>query len=67
MAMRAGYLARLATGNGGYLDGDTGRLMDINGLSMGIGLSVLGVRTDYSFVPYGDLGNTHRVSFTSEF
>lgn len=37
------------------------------GLSGGFGVKILSLTLDYAFVPYGDLGNTHRVSFTARF
>jgi outer membrane protein OmpA-like peptidoglycan-associated protein len=33
----------------------------INGLTGGIGLSLSGLTLDYAFVPYGELGLTHRI------
>ena len=41
--------------------------LESNGLGMGLGIRILGVQTDYSFVPYGELGNTYRFSLTSKF
>jgi hypothetical protein len=38
---------------------DTGGL---NGVSVGLGFSYRGYAFDYAFVPYGDLGNTQRIS-----
>jgi len=38
-----------------------------SGFGGGLGLRVLNFSTDYAFVPYGDLGNTHRVSFSVRF
>lgn len=39
----------------------------VAGLSAGLGLTWYHVRIDYAFVPYGDLGTTHRVSLGYEF
>ena len=43
---------------------DTGGL---NGISAGVGFTYLGYCIDYAFVPYGDLGNTQRISFSVKF
>jgi hypothetical protein len=34
----------------------------LSGLTVGVGFALKGFRVDYAFVPYGDLGNNHRVS-----
>ncbi|MHB9154832.1 MAG: PorV/PorQ family protein [Endomicrobiales bacterium] len=52
VAGRAGYTTRAK---------ETGGL---NGISAGFGVSYLNYTVDYAFVPYGDLGNTHRISFS---
>jgi len=50
---------------GGY---HTGEGFDFpSGLSAGLGYDSADYQVDYAFVPYGDLGNTHRVSFTVRF
>lgn len=50
---------------GGYR---TGTRFDFpSGLSAGFGYDSSGYQVDYAFVPYGDLGGTHRVSFTVRF
>ncbi|MGB9596815.1 MAG: PorV/PorQ family protein [Candidatus Poribacteria bacterium] len=50
---------------GGYR---TGTGFDFpSGLSVGFGYDSSGYQIDYAFVPYGDLGGTHRVSFTVRF
>ena len=43
---------------------DTG---GVNGISAGFGFSYLCYSIDYAFVPYGDLGNTHRISLSITF
>jgi len=43
---------------------DTGGL---NGISAGIGFVYLNYGIDYAFVPYGDLGNTQRISLSAKF
>jgi long-subunit fatty acid transport protein len=57
-------------GNGISLRGGyrTGRGSSFpSGLSAGIGYDSKDYQVDYAIVPYGDLGNTHRVSFTIRF
>jgi hypothetical protein len=50
---------------GGYQfgrDSDAG-----NGMSVGAGFNVMNLKIDYAFVPFGDLGDTHRVSLGYKF
>ncbi|MDO8735238.1 MAG: PorV/PorQ family protein [Elusimicrobiota bacterium] len=56
LALRVGYLKSL--------NSKFSTLNDFKGIGGGLGLRVLNFSTDYAFVPYGDLGNTHRISFT---
>lgn len=65
-ALRAGYILPLLkkTYKTGSKLGDS---IDTNGLGAGLGFKLFNIQTDYSFVPYGDLGNTHRISFSSKF
>ncbi|MDI6641228.1 MAG: PorV/PorQ family protein [Elusimicrobiota bacterium] len=37
------------------------------GLTAGIGINLKKLALDYAFIPYGDLGNTHRISFSAKF
>jgi len=55
-----------AAGRLGYntTPGDTGGL---NGVSAGAGFTYLNYCIDYAFVPYGDLGNTQRISLSVKF
>jgi long-subunit fatty acid transport protein len=39
----------------------------LNGLTAGLGLAYEGYSLDYAFVPFGDLGDTHRLSFGIRF
>jgi len=39
----------------------------LSGLSAGAGVSYRGYGIDYAWVPYGDLGNTHRISLIAKF
>jgi len=57
LALRSGYRF-------GY---DTSSLGGIVGLGVGAGVKIWGVTLDYAFVPFGDLGDTHRVSFGAKF
>ena len=50
---------------GGYLLNGSSQLM--NGLGAGFGMRILGYRLDYAITPFGELGNTHRVSLTTRF
>lgn len=53
---------------GGYRFGyDTSNLGAAAGLSAGFGLKVAGLGVDYAFLPFGDLGNTHRFGFWIQF
>ncbi|MDD5687256.1 MAG: PorV/PorQ family protein [Elusimicrobia bacterium] len=53
LAFRLGYL----------LPTSHSLLTDFKGFGGGIGLRILNTSTDYAFIPYSDLGNTHRLSF----
>ncbi|MHB9155745.1 MAG: PorV/PorQ family protein [Endomicrobiales bacterium] len=57
LALRAGYRF-------GY---HTASLGSTVGLGVGIGFRIWSVGLDYAFVPFGDLGDTHRVSFVAKF
>jgi len=56
MALRMGYKTTTVKGLGA-----------LSGLSAGCGFSYRGYGIDYAWVPYGDLGNTHRISLTAKF
>jgi len=57
LALRAGYRY-------GY---DTIHLGAMTGISLGIGIKVNGLGLDYAYVPFGDLGDTHRFGFWMKF
>lgn len=57
LALRAGYRF-------GYRTESLGSLV---GLGVGIGFRIWSVGFDYAFVPFGDLGDTHRISFVAKF
>lgn len=52
LAIRAGYKYRIGKNDLGYLAG----------LTAGVGLKIKKFGLDFAFVPYGDLGETYRVS-----
>ena len=56
-ALRIGYNSLTAQSN----------LESMNGLSLGGGLGYEGVSLDYAWLPYGLLGQTHRISLTMKF
>ncbi|GAG58644.1 unnamed protein product, partial [marine sediment metagenome] len=53
MALRVGYR--------------TGPADEGSGLTVGAGFRAGRILLDYAFVPYGDLGNTHRISLGMKF
>jgi hypothetical protein len=53
-ALRAGYRTNIDTNEGA-------------GVSAGFGLKFGDYMLDYSFLPYGEIGNTHRLSFSYRF
>lgn len=61
LALRAGFLAPATNNQSNNTFGD------YSGFGGGIGLKLFGTQTDYSFVPYGVLGNTQRISFSAKF
>ena len=65
LALRAGYLMNVLKATSGNSIGNN--FSTPEGLGAGIGFQVFGVNTDYSFTPYGDLGNTHNISFSVDF
>ncbi|MFA5780107.1 MAG: PorV/PorQ family protein [Elusimicrobiota bacterium] len=60
LALRVGYLKSLNPE-------DVSKISEFKGIGGGLGLKILNFSTDYAFIPYGDLGNTHRVSFSVRF
>jgi len=51
----------------GYKTTTTSDLDALSGLSAGLGFNVGGLDIDYAWVPYGDLGDTHRISLGMKF
>ena len=58
LSLRAGYNSTLNRNN----SGSPGALNA--GLATGIGLQVAGIGFDYGFVPYGDMGYSHRIGLS---
>ena len=52
---------------GGYQSRSGSKFEFLSKLSGGFGYATSTYRIDYAFVPFGDLGQTHRVSFTLDF
>ena len=57
LSLRAGYRAVYA---------DT-QILGLTGLSVGLGLQIQNLGIDYAYLPYGDLGTTHRISLNYAF
>jgi hypothetical protein len=57
LSVRTGYSYRIGEDS----------LSGLAGFAAGIGLSANGIRLDYAFVPYGDLGTSHRATLTYAF
>jgi hypothetical protein len=55
-AGRAGFSSQTATNMEGF-----------SGASIGLGIGYGGMNVDYAFVPYGGLGDSHRISLTYNF
>jgi len=62
LALRAGYLMNAVNSKQLIPNKE-----EATGLGAGFGIKLFGTQTDYSFVPYGVLGNAHRVSFSAKF
>lgn len=54
LALRAGYRFNFADQ----------QLNGLTGLTAGVGISISHVALDYAYVPFGELGNLHRISLT---
>ena len=61
LALRAGYNSKIA-------DTELGKTTSLtNGLTVGAGLKLGKLNLDYAFVPYGEIGDTHRMSLGVRF
>ncbi|MFH1784760.1 MAG: PorV/PorQ family protein [bacterium] len=69
LALRAGYLAKMlkSTDDFGSVAGQDTNMASLTGLGAGVGFKLGSTSVDYAFVPYGDLGNTHRISILASF
>lgn len=72
IALRAGYLhgdavQRKALTGKGFGRTNNNELISLTGMMAGAGFRIFGYGFDYAFVPYGELGNTHRVSLEIKF
>jgi hypothetical protein len=70
VALRGGYLSRLGSfaRSGSTLGEKAGaRLEGFTGLGAGLGLKLGNYQMDYAIAPYGELGNTHRISISADF
>lgn len=70
VALRGGYLSRV----GSFAKTDSGlksvadsRLESFTGLGAGVGIRLFNYQLDYALTPYGELGNTQRLSLQVEF
>ena len=54
--LRAGYNSRAAKNLGGF-----------TGFSSGVGFSIGRIGLDYAWVPFGELGDTHRIGLRGRF
>jgi hypothetical protein len=70
VALRTGYLSRVMSFSktNSDINGDLGsKLENIAGLGAGIGLKIANYQVDYALVPYGELGNTQRITLSAGF
>jgi hypothetical protein len=72
VAFRAGYLKgdavqRNALTGKGFSGSTKPELAAYTGMMAGAGFKILNYGLDYAFVPYGELGNTHRISLNVKF
>ncbi len=61
-ALRAGYASQFSGTSGGG-----GALSSLGGLGAGFGIRMKTYRADYTFTPFGDLGNVQRISLGARF
>lgn len=45
----------------------TSKFGDTSGLGAGFGFKVFGYNVDYAWIPFGELGNIHRISLGARF
>lgn len=66
VSLRMGY-TRNALRNNSDKSSRADDVLSAYGINAGFGIQLFGKQLDYAFVPYGDLGSTHRISFSSKF
>ena len=67
LALRAGYNGKAAKAGKQSGTGGLKALDNLRGLSAGFGASLGGFKLDYSFTPYGELGNAQRITLSAVF
>jgi len=71
IALRLGYAGKLIEGaitNRDIINQSIRDQTNFTGFGAGLGIKLFtNHQMDYSFVPYGVLGNTHRISFSARF
>lgn len=71
LALRVGYFSRSAAAQnalkGGALGAEGGGATALLGLTAGVGLRAARYAFDYAFVPYGELGSVHKMSFSMRY
>ena len=67
LSLRAGYLSVLGEGTSAGGGAVTQKMGDLSGLGAGLGLRMGSYKLDYSFTPFGELGNIQRVSLGAKF
>ncbi|MBI4064737.1 MAG: hypothetical protein HY401_10630, partial [Elusimicrobia bacterium] len=60
-------VASVLTVRGGYALADSRSRNSLAGLGGGFGLRFSTYKLDYAITPFGELGNTHRLSLTTRF
>ena len=66
LSLRAGYLAAMA-GSAASSGATTDRFGELSGVGAGLGIKMGGYKLDYSFTPFGELGNVQRISLGARF
>ncbi|MBI4051895.1 MAG: PorV/PorQ family protein [Elusimicrobia bacterium] len=57
----------ITSARAGYSLRNTNQVDGLSGMTAGFGLGLSQLRLDYAWVPFGDLGQTHRISMTFAF
>lgn len=70
ISLRTGYLPisfSRSKSASSFRSGQSGMMESFSGFSTGIGLKISRYEMDYAFIPFGELGNNHQISFTARF